>query len=58
MTFAWGTDNLEVRQKSLEEIIQTFNQLDLKTRYYNPEIHQASFALPQYIKQAFADLRA
>ena len=57
MTFAWGADNLDLRQKSLDEITQTFNQLDLKTRYYNPEVHQASFALPQYIKQAFADLR-
>ncbi|MBL1433774.1 MAG: polyamine aminopropyltransferase [Gammaproteobacteria bacterium] len=52
MTFAWGTDNNDARDKPLAEISQQFEQLNIKTRYYNPAIHQASFALPQYILDA------
>jgi len=58
MTFAWGTDNLYARNKSVEEIAANFKQLGINTRYYNPEIHQASFALPQYIKNAFSQVDA
>lgn len=49
MTFAWGTDNSEARQHSLETITHRFKKANLGTRYYNPAIHLASFALPQYI---------
>ena len=52
MTFAWGTDNAEARHQSLETINQRFKQANIKTRYYNPAIHLASFALPQYILDA------
>lgn len=52
MTFAWGTDDTEARTQSLETINQRFKQANIKTRYYNPAIHVASFALPQYILEA------
>lgn len=52
MTFAWATDNTEARTPSLETISQRFKQANIKTRYYNPAIHLASFALPQYILEA------
>ncbi|MDH5395054.1 MAG: polyamine aminopropyltransferase, partial [Gammaproteobacteria bacterium] len=54
MTFAWGTDNTEARKQSFETINQRFLQANIKTRYYNPAIHLASFALPQYILDALA----
>lgn len=54
MTFAWGTDNTEARTQSFETINQRFQQANIKTRYYNPAIHLASFALPQYILDALA----
>ncbi len=52
MTFAWATDNPEVRQQSLDVLEQRFRQADIATRYYTPAIHQASFALPRYILEA------
>ena len=49
MTLAWGTDNEALRQQSVEEIRERFTQSNIKTRYYTPELHVASFALPQYV---------
>lgn len=49
MTFAWGTDNQDASSPSPEILQQRFDLLDIKTRYYNPAIHTASFALPQYV---------
>lgn len=51
MTFAWASDNVTLRQQSAAEIQQRFKALNLDTRYYNTAIHQASFALPNYITQ-------
>lgn len=53
MTFAWATDNAELRHIDLNSIKERFEASKISTRYYNPQIHQASFALPQYIQDAF-----
>lgn len=53
MTFAWASDNPALRKVTAETIAQRFK--DIKTRYYNPAIHVASFALPQYILDALID---
>lgn len=50
MTFAWGTDNQELRNQKLEVIQERYTNSKISTKYYNPEIHLAAFALPQYIK--------
>lgn len=52
MTFAWGTDNSKMRELPLSEIENRWAQSDIATRYYTPSIHQASFALPQYVVNA------
>ena len=52
MTFAWGTDDAAMRQTSLEELQRRFQKAGFATRYYSPAIHQASFALPQYVQDA------
>jgi spermidine synthase len=49
MAFGWGTDNTDVRQTSVESLRQRYDSAGFKTRYYNPEIHVASFALPQFV---------
>lgn len=54
MTFAWASDNHELRQLSIDDIAQRFKAANIKCRYYNPAIHVASFALPQYILDALA----
>ncbi len=55
MTLAWATDNPELRKLTKENIEQRFEASGIKTRYYNPEIHVAAFALPEYLKVALAD---
>lgn len=52
MTFGWGTDEESLRRTSLKTIITRYEQSAITTRYYNPEIHQAAFVLPQYILTA------
>lgn len=54
MTFAWGSDNAELRQLGLDTLQQRYQRAGIKTHYYTPEIHQASFALPKYILDALA----
>jgi spermidine synthase len=49
MTFAWGCDDAALRQQDLTVIEQRYKDSGIKTRYYTPQIHQASFALPAYI---------
>ena len=52
MTFGWGTDDRALRQTGLNVLKARFADAGLKTGYYTPEIHNASFALPQYILDA------
>jgi spermidine synthase len=52
MTFAWGATDPALRQVSLQTLRQRFVASGIATRYYNPEIHQGAFALPQYVLQA------
>lgn len=52
MTFAWATDNLELKNVSLETIEQRYKAANLTTRFYTPSIHKGSFALPQYVLDA------
>jgi len=56
MTFAWGSDNVDYRGLDKHTIRQRFTAANIKTRYYNPEIHVASFALPQYVQDAIAEV--
>lgn len=55
MTLAWGCDDLAKRQKSSEDIAQLYTASGMVTKYYNPDVHIASFALPQFIRTAIND---
>jgi spermidine synthase len=50
MAFGWGTDDVAVRQTALSTIEERFVAAHLDTRYYTPEIHLASFALPRALR--------
>lgn len=52
MTFAWASDDTTLRQVPLATLQERYQAAGIKTRYYNPAIHQAAFALPQYILEA------
>lgn len=55
MTFAWATDNTALRSVDLTTLQTRFEQAAIETRYYNPAIHQAAFALPQYLQKAIGE---
>jgi len=52
MSFAWASNNKNLRSVSVETIQKRFDEAKINCRYYNPAIHMASFALPQYIISA------
>ena len=49
MTFAWASNNSMLRKIDILTLQSRFKMANLKCRYYNTEIHQSSFALPQYL---------
>lgn len=52
MTFAWAAKNTATRKQPLDVLRQRYAASGIVTRYYNADIHQAAFALPQYVLQA------
>lgn len=52
MAFAWASQNKELRKIDPCTLQTRFTEAGLKCRYYNPTIHTASFALPQYLLDA------
>jgi spermidine synthase len=55
MTFAWGSQEQTLRELDLTTLQKRFEQSAIKTRYYTPDIHRASFALPRYIQDALKE---
>lgn len=49
MTFAWATDDLALKNVSLETIEARFKAANISTRFYTPAVHKGCFALPQYV---------
>ncbi|MFQ5759507.1 MAG: polyamine aminopropyltransferase, partial [Acidiferrobacterales bacterium] len=52
MAFAWATNDSSLRHTSLDVLRERFLNSGVTTRYYTPDIHQAAFALPQYVIEA------
>ena len=52
MAFAWGTDTPSLRDIDRQLLQRRYSDSGITTRYYNPAIHSASFALPQYMIDA------
>lgn len=54
MTLGWATDNPTLRRLDRETLARRFKAAKIKTRYYTPDIHLASFALPPYVEELLA----
>jgi spermidine synthase len=50
MAFGWASDDTSLRPVSVDTLTDRICNINLKTRYYTPEIHKAAFALPSYIE--------
>ena len=51
MLFGWASDDESLRTVPVAMLRERYAAAGFRTRYYNPEIHQASFALPQYVRE-------
>ena len=49
MAFGWGTDDRGLREVPVDTLRERLRSSGIETRYYTPEIHLASFALPRFI---------
>ncbi len=49
MAMGWGTDG-DARATPLATLRARFRKARIATRYYTPEVHQAAFALPVYVR--------
>jgi spermidine synthase len=49
MAFGWGTDDVALRTLPLATLRERNGAAGIDSRYYTPELHQASFALPRFI---------
>ncbi len=49
MTLGWASDDAGLRQQSVATIQARFDALGIETQYYNPAVHVAAFALPNFI---------
>ena len=58
MTFAWGSSDPALRDIDVQTLQHRYKASGISTRYYSPEIHKASFALPKYIVDALAETQA
>lgn len=50
MTLGWASDNEDLRTVPVDVLEERFNAAGFETRYYTPQVHAASFALPRFIK--------
>jgi spermidine synthase len=53
MAFGWGSHSDKARNVSLSDLEARFAAAGIETGYYNPEVHKAAFALPNYVKKLF-----
>lgn len=51
MLFGWATDDASLRAVPAETLRERHAASGIRTRYYNPEVHVASFALPEYVRE-------
>ena len=52
MTFGWASDAPALRRVAVATLEARYRAAGLSTRYYTPELHPASFALPGFVLDA------
>lgn len=52
MVFSWATDDASLRRHPVEEIARRYESAgSFETKYWSPELHVGSFALPVYVRK-------
>ena len=50
MALGWASLDANARKLDLDTLTRRYEALGISTKYYNPEVHQGAFALPNYVK--------
>ena len=51
MAFGWASDDADLRTTPATELEARYAAAGLETRYYNPDLHRAAFALPNDVRK-------
>jgi spermidine synthase len=51
MALTWGSNDTKLGEAPLEALAKAYQASGIKTDYYNPEIHKAAMALPNWMKR-------
>jgi len=51
MALGWATDDVSLRRLPVETLTERYRAAGIETRYYNPEVHRAAFALPNFVRE-------
>lgn len=51
MSQGWASKRPDLSQVDADLLWDRYNALDIKTRYYDPDVHRGAFALPRYIRE-------
>ncbi len=52
MSYGWATDNAKLKHRKQRKIERRYNKAgSFPTRYWRPDVHVASFALPPYVRE-------
>ena len=51
MSQGWASKRAGLSQVDGDLLWERFKALDIKTRYYDPDVHRGAFALPRYIRE-------
>lgn len=51
MSQGWASKRAGLSRVDVDLLWERFKALDIKTRYYDPEVHRGAFALPRYIRE-------
>jgi spermidine synthase len=54
MALGWASDDAALRRLPIETLAERYRAAGIATRYYNPEVHRAAFALPGYVRDLLA----
>jgi spermidine synthase len=58
LAMGWATDDPAKRQAEVAELTSRWDAAGVVTRYYTPEVHAASFALPRFVADVVDRARA
>ncbi|HXH25156.1 MAG TPA: polyamine aminopropyltransferase [Vicinamibacterales bacterium] len=51
MALGWASLDPQARTVDLDTLRRRYEAAGIRTRYYNPEVHRAAFALPNYVRE-------